>query len=40
MVYDARGSYTSAFVVLAAFSGLTAILLFFANPPTRSSLTA
>jgi OFA family oxalate/formate antiporter-like MFS transporter len=36
MVYDARGSYTSVFVVLAAFSGLTAILLFFANPRTRS----
>jgi cyanate permease len=39
MVYDARGSYTPAFLVLGAFSFLTAILLFFANPPVRSSLT-
>jgi len=38
MVYDARGSYTPAFIVLAAFSVLTALLLFFANPPTRKSL--
>jgi cyanate permease len=38
MVYDARGSYTSALFVLAAFSVLTAILLLFANPPTRTSL--
>jgi OFA family oxalate/formate antiporter-like MFS transporter len=37
MVYDVRGSYTPAFVLLAAFSGLTAILLFFARPPTRRS---
>ena len=39
MVYDVRGSYTPAFLVLGAFSVLTAVLLFFANPPTRSSLT-
>jgi len=39
MVYDMRGSYTPAFVVLGAFSVLTAILLFFTNPPVRSSLT-
>ena len=36
MVYDVRGSYTLAFFALCAFSVLTAILLFFANPPTRS----
>jgi hypothetical protein len=34
-----RGSYTPAFFVLGAFSFLTAILLFFANPPVHSSLT-
>jgi MFS family permease len=39
MVYDVRGSYTSAFLALGAFSVLTAILLFFAHPPTRRSLT-
>jgi MFS family permease len=39
MVYDVRGSYTPAFLTLGAFSFLTAILLFFANPPVRSSLT-
>jgi MFS family permease len=38
MVYDMRGSYTPAFLTLGAFSFLTAILLFFANPPVRSSL--
>lgn len=37
MVYDVRGSYTPAFLALAAFSVLTAILLFFANPPARIS---
>jgi sugar phosphate permease len=39
MVYDVRGSYTPALFVLAAFSVLTAILLLFAKPPARSSLT-
>jgi MFS family permease len=39
VVYDMRGSYTPAFLVLGAFSFLTAILLFFTNPPVRSSLT-
>jgi cyanate permease len=39
IVYDMRGSYTPAFFVLGAFSFLTAILLFFANPPVHSSLT-
>jgi hypothetical protein len=39
MVYDVRGSYTPAFFALAAFSVLTAILLFFASPPARNSLT-
>jgi MFS family permease len=39
MVYDMRGSYTPAFLALGAFSVLTAILLFFTNPPARSSLT-
>jgi MFS family permease len=39
MVYDMRGSYTPAFLALGAFSLLTAILLFFTNPPARSSLT-
>jgi MFS family permease len=38
MVYDMRGSYTPAFLTLGAFSFLTAILLFFANPPVRSSV--
>jgi MFS transporter, OFA family, oxalate/formate antiporter len=38
MVYDARGSYTPAFIALAAFAVLTAILLFFAHPPARHSL--
>jgi MFS family permease len=38
MVYDVRGSYTPAFSFLAAFAVVTAILLFFANPPTRSPL--
>ena len=38
-VYDRTGSYTPAFFVLGAFSFLTAILLFFANPPARSSIT-
>jgi MFS family permease len=37
IVYDVRGSYTPAFVSLAAFSGLTAILLCFTRPPTRRS---
>jgi MFS family permease len=37
IVYDARGSYSPAFVSLAAFSVLTAILLFFTGPPTRRS---
>jgi cyanate permease len=36
IVYDVRGSYTPAFVSLAAFSVLTAILLFFTRPPARS----
>jgi cyanate permease len=35
MVYDARGTYTPAFLALAAFSLSTAVLLFFAKPPTR-----
>ena len=39
MVYDVHGSYTPAFIALAAFSVSTAILLFFANPPVRNSLT-
>jgi len=39
MVYDIQGSYTPAFLALGAFSVLTAILLFFAKPPVRSSLT-
>jgi MFS family permease len=39
IVYDIRGSYTPAFLVLGGFSFLTAILLFFASPPVRSSLT-
>jgi hypothetical protein len=39
MVYDMRGSYTPAFLALGSFSVLTAILLFFTNPPARSSLT-
>jgi cyanate permease len=38
IVYDARGSYTPAFFVLAGFSVLTAVLLFFASPPRRNSL--
>jgi cyanate permease len=38
MVYDMRGSYTPAFFVLGAFSFLTAILLFFASPPVRRSV--
>jgi len=37
IVYDVRGSYTPAFVSLAAFSVLTAILLFFTRPPIRRS---
>jgi MFS family permease len=37
IVYDVRGSYTPAFVSLAAFSVLTAILLLFTRPPTRRS---
>jgi len=37
-VYDMRGSYTPAFLVLGVFSFLTAILLFFASPPVRSSV--
>jgi hypothetical protein len=40
MVYDAQGTYAPAFMALAAFSVLTAVLLFFASPPARSSLTA
>ncbi|HTV95097.1 MAG TPA: MFS transporter [Steroidobacteraceae bacterium] len=35
IVYDVRGSYTPAFVSLAAFSILAAIFLFFTRPPTR-----
>jgi cyanate permease len=35
MVYDVRGTYTPAFSALAAFSVLTAILLFFVRPPVR-----
>ncbi len=38
IVYDVRGSYTPAFVSLAAFSVLSAILLFFTRPPRRSPL--
>jgi len=40
LVYDMRGSYTPAFLALGAFAVLTAILLFFASPPTRRSLPA
>lgn len=40
MVYDMHGSYTPAFLVLGGFSVLTAILLYFASPPVRASLTA
>jgi sugar phosphate permease len=39
MVYDARGSYTPAFLVLTAVSILTALPLFFVSPPSRHSLT-
>jgi cyanate permease len=37
MVYDVRGSYTPAFVSLAAFSVVTAIVLFFTRPPMLRS---
>ena len=36
MVYHVHGSYTQAFVAVGVLSMLTALLLFFANPPTRS----
>ena len=39
MTYDLGGSYTPAFLVLGGFSVLTAVLLFFANPPVRRPLT-
>jgi cyanate permease len=38
MVYDVYGSYTPAFLAIAALSALKALLLFFAKPPVRSAL--